>query len=43
LRAQTTGATTLTYRNTAQGRYALLVVTPKTAQTTQYTLTLTTR
>jgi hypothetical protein len=41
--ARTTGATTLTYRNTAQGRYALLVVTPKTTQTTQYTLTLTTR
>jgi subtilisin family serine protease len=41
--SQATGVTTLTYRNTAQGRFALLVVTPKTASTTQYTLTLTTR
>jgi hypothetical protein len=41
--AQTATATTLSYRNTAAGRYALLVVTPKTADTTQYTLTLTTR
>jgi Subtilase family len=41
--AASSGVTTLTYRNAAQGRFALLVVTPKTAATTQYTLTLTTR
>jgi subtilisin family serine protease len=41
--SQTARVTALTYRNTAQGRYTLLVVTPKATTTTQYTLTLTTR
>lgn len=41
--AQTADATTLTYHNTTPGRFTLLVVTPKTASTTRYTLTLTTR
>jgi hypothetical protein len=41
--AQSAAATTLLYRNATQGRFTLLVVTPKTADTTRYTLTLTTR
>ena len=40
---QTATATTLAYRNTTSGRYALVIVTPKTAATTQYTLSVTTR
>ncbi len=35
--------TTLAYRNTRQGHFALLVVTPRTAATTRYALTITTR
>jgi hypothetical protein len=40
---QAADTTTLSYGNTALGRYALLVVTPKTAMTTQYTLAVTSR
>ena len=40
---QTATTTTLTYRTTTPGRFALLTVTPKTAVATQYTLSITTR
>lgn len=41
--AETESATRLTYQNATQGRFALLVVSPKTAAATQYTLSVTTR
>jgi hypothetical protein len=40
---QTTTGASLGYRNTAAGRFTLLVVSPKTALTTRYTLRITTR
>lgn len=41
--ATTSTAATLAYRNAAAGRFVLLVVTPATANTTTYTLSVSTR